>query len=414
MLERYFSAPKTLRRLRDGISGPHIDAFADDLERKGYAPTSAVRYIRAASHLGCFVQQRGGVLQDVDLNRLDSFCNHLRRCRCPHFKRGKISYHAQFGVKLFHHHLVARGICPRESGQHPPPQPVLVIAFCDWFRTHRGVKEPTLRQYARGATDLLRTLGEDVGQWNAQAVRDFLLERASQCGTPTTQALITSLRAFLRFLNFRGEFRDDLALAIPAVAHWRLARLPRCLSADEVHRLVAACDGTSLRRLRDRAIVLMLVRLGLRSGDVARLRLTDINWNNGTLQVIGKGRYQVRLPLPQDVGDALLRYLECRPANIDTDHAFVRSNAPCRPFTSGDGVSSVVKHALKRANIDAPAKGAHLLRHTAATEMLRNGVPLDQAGLVLRHRSIDMTAYYAKADVALLKQIAQPWPEVNE
>jgi integrase len=119
------------------------------------------------------------------------------------------------------------------------------------------------------------------------------------------------------------------------------------------------------------------------------------------------------LPLPQDVGDALLRYLDCRPANVATDHVFVRSNAPRGPFTSGDGVSSVVKHALKRANIDAPAKGAHLLRHTAATEMLRSGVPLDQAGLVLRHRSIDMTAYYAKADVALLKKVAQPWPEVK-
>ena len=356
MLEKYFSAPKTLRRLRGGISGPHIDAFADDLEREGYAPASAVRYLRAAAHLGCFVQRKGGVLKDVDLKLLDSFARHLRRCRCHHFKRGRISYHAQFGVKLFHHHLVGCGICPNEPVQNLPPNPPLVIAFCDWFRTHRGVKEPTLRQYARGATDLLRTLGEDVGQWNARAVRDFLLERASQCGTPTTQALITSLRAFLRFLNFRGEFRDDLALAIPAGAHWRLARLPRCLSAEEVNRLVAACDGTALRRLRDRAIILMLVRLGLRSGDVARLRLSDINWNSGTLQVIGKGRYQVRLPLPQDVGDALLRYLECRPTNIDTDHVFVRSNAPCRPFASGDGVSSVVKHALKRANIDAPAR----------------------------------------------------------
>ena len=185
--------------------------------------------------------------------------------------------------------------------------------FCDWFRTHRGVKEPTLRHYARGAADLLRTLGEDVRQWNAQAVRNFLLERASQCGTPTTQALITSLRAFLRFLNFRGEFRDDLALAIPAVASWRLARLPRCLSAEEVNRLIAACNGTDPGRLRDRAILLMLARLGLRSGDVARLRLSDIDWNNGTLLVTGKGRYQVRLPLPQDVGDALLRYLQCRP-----------------------------------------------------------------------------------------------------
>jgi len=260
---------------------------------------------------------------------------------------------------------------------------------------------------------LLQALGEDVGQWTAHAVRNFLLQRASQCGAPTTQKLITSLRAFLRYLNFHGESRDDLALAIPAVAHWRLAKLPRCLSVEEVNRLIAVCDGADPGRLRDRAIVLMLVRLGLRAGDVAQLRFTDIDWNRGTLQVIGKGRYQVRLPLPQDVGDAVLRYLERRPATRYADHVFVRSIAPYRPFVSGDGVSSVVRHALQRASIEVPAKGAHLLRHTAATEMLRDGVPLEQAGLVLRHRSIDMTAYYAKVDVALLKQVAQRWPEVN-
>jgi site-specific recombinase XerD len=413
MLEKYFSAPKTLRRLRGGISGPYVDAFAYDLNRDGYAPASAVRYIRAAAHLGCFVQRRGGVLTDVDLNILDSFDSHLRRCRCPHFRRGKINYHAHFGVKLFHHHLVEHGICKSQPVHEAPFAPALVTAFCDWFRTHRGIKEPTLRHYARGATGLVLALGEDVGQWNTQAVRNFLLERASQSGMSTTQALITSLRAFIRFLNFHGECRDDLAMAIPAVAHWRLARLPRCLSPEQLNRLIASSDGTTPGKLRDRAILLMLARLGLRSGDLAALRLSDIDWNNGTLRVTGKGRYQVRLPLPQDVGDALLRYLNGRPANVPTDHVFMRIKAPCGPFTSGDGISSVVKHALKRANIDVPAKGAHLLRHTAATEMLRNGVPLDQAGLVLRHRSIDMTAYYAKADVMLLKQVAQPWPEVK-
>src|SRR5437660_1540749 len=128
MLETYFSAPKTLRRLRGGISGPHIDVFADDLEREGYAPSSSVRYIRAASHLGCFVQRKGGVLKDIDLTMLDSFSSHLRRCRCPHFKRGRISYHAQFGVKLFHHLLVGRGICSSESALIMSPIPTLVIS----------------------------------------------------------------------------------------------------------------------------------------------------------------------------------------------------------------------------------------------------------------------------------------------
>lgn len=413
MLEKYFSAPKTLRRLRGGISGPHIDTFADNLERDGYAPTSAVRYIRASAHLGCFVQRKGGVLADINIATLESFACHLRRCRCAHFKRGKISYHARFGAKLFHRHLVSHGVCPPEASQIATAEPAIVAAFRAWFQTHRGVKEPTLRQYSHGAVELLQELGADISQWNAQAVRDFFLDRSRQCGSPTTQKLITSLRAFLRFLNFLGESRDDLSLAIPAVAHWRLARLPHFLSAEELARLIAACDGADFRRHRDRAIVLLLARLGLRAGDVAQLRLLDIDWNSGTLQVTGKGRYQVRLPLPQDAGNALLRYLECRPTLcVEADHVFVRNIAPYRPFESGDGVSSVVKHALKRAGIETSAKGAHLLRHTAATEMLRNGVPLDQAGLVLRHRSIDMTAYYAKVDVALLKQVAQPWPEV--
>ena len=367
MLETYFSAPKTLRRLRSGISGPHIDAFAHDLERNGYAPSSAVRYIRAAAHLGCFVQRRGRVLAAIDFNTLHAFASHLHRCRCPHFKRARIGHHAPFGAKLFHQHLVDCGICAREPVQDKPTDPALITAFRDWFQTHRGVKQPTLRQYTRGAAELVQALGQNVGHWTSQAVRNFLLERSRQCGAPTTQKLITSLRAFLRYLNFHGESRDDLSLAIPAFAHWRLAKLPRCLSTEEVSRLIAACDGTDPGRLRDRAIVLMLVRLGLRSGDVAQLRLTDIDWNSGTLQVIGKGRYQVRLPLPQDVGDAMLRYLERRPAYCDTDHVFVRSIAPYRPFASGDGVSSVVKHALQRARIEAPAKGAHLLRHYSAS-----------------------------------------------
>jgi integrase len=140
--------------------------------------------------------------------------------------------------------------------------------------------------------------------------------------------------------------------------------LPRCLSEDELARVIAACDGQAPGRLRDRAILLLLSRLGLRAGDAAQLRLTDIDWRNGTLQVTGIGRYQVRLPLPQDVGDALLRYLDCRPRLDAVDRVFLRSIAPCAPFASGDGVSSVVKHALRRAGIDTPVKGAQATTRT--------------------------------------------------
>jgi site-specific recombinase XerD len=414
MLVNYFCAPKTLRRLRVGLSGPYIDGFADALELNGYSHASAVRYLRAAAHFGCFVHRKGGVLADVNASTLEAFGRHFRCCRCPDSNGGTTGYHARFGVKLFHQHLVQLGVCRNhvvaDGGGTEAP---LVTAFRDWLQAHRGASKPTLWLYARGATELITALGVDVGKWTVRDVRDFVLDRAASSGAPTTQKRITSLRAFLRYLNFTGDCRAELALAIPAIASWRLARLPCSLSEEELVRVIAACDGTTPGRLRDRAILLLLSRLGLRAGDVAQLRLSDIDWRDGSVQVSGKGRYQVRLPLPQDVGDALLRYLECRPKIKHSDRVFLRSIAPAMPFVSGDGVSSVVKHALRRAGIKASVKGAHLLRHTAATEMLRHGVPLDQIGLVLRHRSIDMTAYYAKVDVTLLRSIAQPWPGVH-
>jgi integrase len=257
----------------------------------------------------------------------------------------------------------------------------------------------------------MTALGDDPSCWTPKDVRGYFLERASKHGG-TVEKLITSLRIFLRYLGVRGQCQAGLDKAVPAFASWRLAKLPRYLAPKQVERLIAACDGSSSQRRRDRAILLLLARLGLRAGDVARLRLADIEWQTGTLRVSGKGRYQVRLPLPQEVGDAIISYLECRPAAHGSDQVFVRNIAPFRPFVRGDGISSVVRRAMKRAGVVSPAKGAHALRHTAATEMLRQGVPLDRIALVLRHRGIDTTAYYAKADVSSLKQIAQPWPEV--
>jgi len=414
MLENYFCAPKTLRRLRVGLSGPYIDGFADALERDGYAKTAAVRYLRAAAHFGCFVHRRGSVLADTDVCTLEAFGRHFQHCRCPKSNGGKTGYHARFGVKLFYQHLVQLGVCRNDVvAAEESTEPAVVVAFRNWLRVQRGASEPTIRLYSRGATELIEALSEDIDGWTVGQVRDFLLDRAGRRGAPSTQKRITSLRAFLRYLTFAGRRQDDLALAVPAIANWRLARQPCCLSEDEVTRVIAACDGPSPGRLRDRAILLLLTRLGVRAGDVAELRFSDIDWRHGTVQVSGKGRYQVRLPLPQDVGDALLQYLDCRPNTTHSDRVFLRSIAPCRPFASGDAVSAVVKHALRRASIKAAVKGAHLLRHTAATQMLRHGVPLDQIGLVLRHRSIDMTAYYAKVDVALLQSIARPWPEVQ-
>jgi site-specific recombinase XerD len=284
--------------MRAGLCGTHIDGFASTLEKQGYAHATAIRYLRAAAHLGSFLRRKGRTLEDVDGRLLEAFGRHFSRCRCSRFNGRKTGYHARFGVKRFYRYLVQQGVWRSlPANDVTNDLPALVIAFRDWLHIHRGATQPTLRLYTRGATELLSALGEDVSQWNAQVVRAFLLDRSSHCGTETTQKLITAVRAFLRYLIFRGEARDDLDLAVPAIAHWRLATLPHCLSAPELDRLIAACDGTTPGRLRDRAIVLLLSRLGLRAGDVARLRFADINWTAGTVEVTGKGRRQVRLPL---------------------------------------------------------------------------------------------------------------------
>jgi site-specific recombinase XerD len=410
MLETYFSAPRMLEHLRSGPSGPYIDAFAALLRRGGYSSDTAVRYLRAAAHLGHFVYERGGTFVDIDL---PAFGQHLQTCRCPRSKGGRRNHHTCFGAKHFRDFLLRIGVCQPDTTmpavRHAESN--LVASFKQWLRKHRGAADHTIRLYARDATSLMVALGDDPRRWDAISVRKYFIERSNQVRQGSVEKLITSLRAFVRYLAIEGKCQVNLDKAVPAYACWRLAELPRYLTAQQVNTLLTACNGPSPGRRRDRAILLLLARLGLRAGDVAELRLTDIEWETGSLRVCGKSRYQVRLPLPQEVGDAIIAYLKCRPSACQSDHVFLRNIAPYRPFLNGGGVSSVVKHLMRRTGVVTPVKGSHALRHAAATEMLRHGVPLEKIGLVLRHRGVDTTAYYAKVDVTQLKQIAQPWPE---
>lgn len=192
---------------------------------------------------------------------------------------------------------------------------------------------------------------------------------------------------------------------------WRLSSLPRYLEAPDVERVVKSCDLTTSHGLRDHAILLLLARLGLRAGDIVRMTFDDIDWRGGTLRVRGKGRREARLPLPQDVGDAVLAYTDRGRPRAGIDRVFLTTNAPRRPFASSAGISDLVRAALARAGIlNPPSHGAHLLRHSAATAMLRAGGSLDTIATVLRHRSTETTLHYAKVDVVMLQQVAQPWP----
>jgi site-specific recombinase XerD len=199
--------------------------------------------------------------------------------------------------------------------------------------------------------------------------------------------------------------------AIPGFASWRLSSVPRFLVADDVQRVIDSCTDHAFER-RDRAVLLLLSRLALRASEVAQLKFSDIDWRNGGISVCGKGRRQESLPLPQEVGDAILRYVkEARPS-LQVPEVFTTVLAPYHALTRA-AVTHIVRAALHRAGIKAPINGAHVLRHSAATAMLRQGVSLAGVGAVLRHRSPMTTTHYAKVDFGLLSEIAQPWPEAS-
>ena len=184
--------------------------------------------------------------------------------------------------------------------------------------------------------------------------------------------------------------------------------------SEEVERVIAACDPASPVGRRDRAILLLLARMGLRAGDIVQLRLADIDWKAASISVSGKSRHQVRLPLTQEIGQAIVDYLQAGRPHAVTDALFLRSDAPFRAFANHSAVSMIAKQAMCRAGVTCPSRGAaHVLRHSAATAMLRQGASLQDIAVVLRHRSIETTQIYAKVDVTTLRTIAQPWPEVQ-
>jgi site-specific recombinase XerD len=264
-------------------------------------------------------------------------------------------------------------------------------------------------------TQLVDSLGDDPQTYTAHDLRDFVAKRYQHYGRNSIRMVLAAVRMFLRYLAVEGRCRPGLEQALISPANWSQQSLPRGLSSQQVQSILAACPSTP-RGIRDHAILLLLIRLGLRAGDIAALRFSDLCFQTATIRVSGKGGREVRLPLPQDVGDALLAYLDTGRPPVQSDHIFLRSMAPFKPFNgeqAGHAVTHVARTALKRAGIQPPIGGAHVFRHTAACQMLRQDVGLEDIAAVLRHRSIETTAHYAKVDLRLLEQVAQPWPEVE-
>jgi site-specific recombinase XerD len=241
-------------------------------------------------------------------------------------------------------------------------------------------------------------------------VARFLLRHARSGSPKVARLMATALRSFFRFLFQHGQTGSDLARAIPAVPEWRLAEVPKYLEPEEVERVVRACQRDTAVARRDHAIILLLARLGLRASEVIALELDDVDWRAGVLTVRGKGRSHDRLPLPADVGEALASYLRHHRPPCTTRRLFIRAKAPHRGFANPSSLSTIVARTLRRAGLRPESTGAHVLRHSLATGMLRSGASLDEIGEVLRHRTPETTEIYAKVDVRGLRSLALPWP----
>jgi len=391
-----------------GDLAPQVAEFRSHLAALGHSHLTVSAYDDCARHFGQWLALTKTGAAEVDEAAVNRFARH--RCHCPGNRQSKqVSEKYVRRVRRFVVFLAERGIIQHPTAKTTDAPDQRVVEFQEWLRQHRGICAKTIDRHGRMVVRLLPALGNDPSSWNAALIRETITAETKRTSHAHVKTMTQALKGYLRFLGARGLCRPGLEHAVPTIPQWRLSSLPRYIGAGDVERLIATCAPEAPARIRDRAILLLLARLGLRAGDIASMRLGDIDWQQATLAVRGKGRRETRLPLPQDAGDAVLQYLNQERPRVHCDTLFLTQRAPFQPL-HGSTVSSVVSRALDRGGIAAPTKGTNLLRHSAATAMLRGGATLDAVGAVLRHRSPDTTAHYAKVDVAMLQQIAQPWP----
>jgi len=394
----------SLRCRPEGPLTPYIDAFSRLLSTQGYSRASILLYTRLVADFSRWLKNKNVSEDEITA---DHAGRYLRTRARP--ARGGASTLKQL-LNLLQQEGVIKQQTPLERST--PAQRVL-DEYASYLRQERELMDHALRNYVRMAhCFLMGRFGSRpprLSLLKAADVVKFVRRQAVRRSPQATKLVTTALRSFLAYARYRGYITTDLAVAVPTVANWSMAPIPRSISPDHAQRLLAHCAQSAVGR-RDYAILLLLARLGLRASEVAFLKLEDINWEAGCLRVRGKGGHRSELPLPIDVGEAIAAYLQFgRPVSASR-HVFLRARAPIRGFTVADAVGLVVRRAFARAGIDSPRRGAHQFRHALACKMLREGASLFEIGEILRHRSPQTTAIYAKVDLESLRPLAFPWP----
>jgi site-specific recombinase XerD len=396
-------------RLCGGPLSSHLASYRAKLEGLGYTPAQVRYHLRFFAKLDRWLLTRKQRLWQLNEKKVDKFLKRLR-AKHPTVCRGAPSASRLLLTALRDIGVVA----PKRPPVVTSPAERLANQYRVFLKEERGLDDATIHNYSRHVD---RFLAEQFGRGpiklRALGVSDigaFVRRHAPRHGRGWAAQMVTALRSFFRFTRLQGVIKSDLAALVPSGPSWEMSGPPKHLGPEAIQRVLSACDRSTVKGKRDYAILLLLARLGLRAGEIVALQLDDMDWANGALMVRSKkGDGWARLPLPMEVGQALERYLRVRPPS-PYRNVFVRDYAPYTPFVASGPVSVLVRKAIEKAGVKSARTGAHLFRHSLATEMLRRGASLAEIGRVLRHRDPDSTAIYARVDLEALRELALPWP----
>jgi len=391
-------------RRKPGRLGPFVEGYRVWLLEAGYTPQTVRAMLKEFGSLGRWMDRADVEIGALTVIAIESFLEDRRaagRRRVPTLRalRSMRGYLREVGVMATE---PPPGVCAVDE---------LVGEYRQWLLADRGLAATTVLRYETLARRFLAarvTPADELGVAGLDdaVVSRFLLGECGRVSIGSAKGKVAELRSLLRFLHLRGLTPRSLAESVPGVAGWRETTIPPTMPHADIEALLASCDRVTLDGARDYAMLMLLARLGLRSIEIARLRLEDLDWRAGELLVRGKSRRDDRLPIPGDVGSALAEYLALRGPS-GSRSVFLTLRAPTRPIRA-DLVGDVVQRHCRQAEV--PHVGPHRLRHTLATRMLARGAALADISQVPRHSDLATTAICAKVDLGRLRQVARPWP----
>lgn len=402
------------KEVMEGSFTTAIRRLSENLSEAGYAQRVSEDYIRVVKHF-CYWHTHHAVPSEVDGSKIEEFLDHFESCTCPLSCKG--------AYRLCHAAVNHFLTVLREMGLTPPvhrsilPEDEVLQTFQEHLMKVCGIVETSASLYTRHLRLFLQGIykGEEF-DFHAVKVSDveaFVVRIATRCKPKTVKSYCSSLRAFFRFLRFTGQIEHQLENAVPTVPNWSLSSIPKYITEAQVTAFLSSFDVNTTVSLRNRAMAFLMAMAGLRVGEVANLKIEDIDWRKSSIRVQNtKSRRIDNIPLASKAGEALSAYLKIRP-QIEKRHIFVTLATPTgRPLTS-DAVRAAMRRAFIRCFPDEPVRGTHVLRHSLATGMLAKGATFKEIADILRHRNIETTAIYAKVDLKGLSHAILPWPEVT-